>query len=198
MDLPDKTQPEPSKKEIPRIVAPGQVKQVKRSASKRFFDFLFQESPKELSKKIGRDVLVPRLKVGFEDSVKTFVHGMLWGSGGAPQSIVQGQVLRGGVVAYNQVSEQSPMGMARQAGPSTSGNYQDLVFVELSKAEMALANLYDLINRYRVVAVGDLYEMAGITAAPSDNSIGWRSLDGARISKVRDGYCLELPRPSLI
>jgi hypothetical protein len=100
---------------------------------------------------------------------------------------------------YQAISTQNSMTQARQANVSrSSGNYQDLVLPTQPMAEAVLGNMYELLNEYRMVAVADLYEAAGVTPAPSDNAYGWMSMDGARISKVRDGYLLELPRPSLL
>lgn len=198
MDLPDKSVGATPKKEIKVI---GQAIQVKRPATKRFFDFLFAESPKDLAKKVGRDVIIPRMKAGFEEAAGSFLSGMLWGGGSRPPSnIVSGTVLRNGAVNYSGISTQNAMLAARQASVpvQSSGNYQDLVVPTQEIAESYLANMYTLLNQYRVVAVADLYEMAAITPAISDNGYGWTSLDGARISKIREGYLLELPRPTLI
>lgn len=203
MDLPNKSEPpKPAapKKNIQPVVKGA--KQVNRPATRRFKDYLFAESPKELGAKIGRDVVVPRLKAGVEEALNSFLSGMLWGGGPRPMSnIVQGTVLRGGNVNYNHIStQQSGLAQAAQANVSrtSSGNYQDLVTPTQDSAEMLLARMYDLLNQYRVVAVADLYELANITPAISDNAYGWTNLDGARISKVRDGFLLELPRPTLI
>lgn len=201
MDLPDKSKPEAPKKDIKPVVTGAT--QVKRPASRRFFDFLFAESPKQLGSKIGRDVIVPRIKAGFEEAANSFLSGMLWGdSANRPVSnIVRGTVLRGGGINYNgiSVSGNSPMTQALAASQTRStGNYQDLVVPTQQQAELLLANMYELLNQYRIVAVADLYELANITPSPSDNAYGWTTLDGARISKVREGYLLELPRPSLI
>lgn len=201
MDLPNKSEPMVSptpKKEIHQVVSGAQP--VKRPATRRVLDSVFAESPKAISGKIGRDILVPRLKAGFEEAVNSFVAGMLWGGGGRPLSnLVQGTVLRGGGINYNGVSSPTPALVAAQQNQSrASGAYQDLVVPTQQMAEALLANMYDLLNQYRVVAVGDLYELAGITAPGSGNAYGWTTLDGARISKTRDGYLLELPRPSLI
>ena len=201
MELPDKTAGAPSAKKDIKPVVTGAV-QVQRPATRRFFDFLFAESPKVLARKIGRDLVVPRLKAGFEAAANEFLAGMLWGDSiNRPMSnMVKGTVLRGGAMNYNAISSQ-PMGMtqARQATVGrSSGNYQDLILPSQQAAEILLANMYDLLNQYRVVAVADLYELAEQTPAPSDNAYGWTTLDGARISKVREGFLLELPRPNLI
>jgi hypothetical protein len=201
MDLPDKTAAvAPPKKDIKPVVSGA--KKVQRPASKRFFDYLFAESPKDLARKVGRDVVVPRVKAGFEQAFNEFLSGMLWGNGMArpPSNLVSGAVMRAGGINYQGISSQaSSMTQARQAITNqSSGNYQDLILPSQEYAEVLLANLIDLLNQYRVVAVADLYELAGQSPAISDNSYGWTSLDTARISKVRDGFLLELPRPSLI
>jgi hypothetical protein len=200
MDLPNKSEPPVPKKNIKPVIS-GASK-TSRPATRRFFDFLFAESPKALVSKIGRDVLVPRAKAGVEEALNSFVHGMFWGQGSAPIStMVRGTVLRGGATNYNQISSGPPsaLSQAREANQArSSGNYQDVVCPTQQSAEILLANMYELFNQYHVVAVGDLYEAAGITPSISDSAYGWTSLDGARITKSRDGYVLELPRPTLI
>lgn len=201
MDLPNKSDSAPEPKKITPVVPPGVAVQVPRPATRRFLDFMFAESPKALGAKIGRDVIVPRLKAGFEEAANSFLSGMLWGNGNRPMSnIVQGTVLRAGGINYNQVTTQpSVAAQAMMANQTRSqGNYQDLIIPTQQQAEFILANMYDTFNRYRVVTVADLYEMANITPAPSDSAYGWLSLDGARITKDRNGYRLEFPRPSII
>lgn len=198
MELPDKTVGATPKKQITVI---GGATKVSRPATRRFFDFLFAESPKDLARKVGREVIVPRAKASFEEAVGSFLSGMLWGGGNRPPgNIVAGTVLRNGAVNYSSVSTQNAMLAARQANvpAQSSGNYQDLVVPTQQIAELYLANMYELLNQYRVVAVADLYEMGAITPAISDNSYGWTSLEGARIRSVGNGYLLELPRPTLI
>lgn len=201
MDLPDKTAgPVPPKKKIEPVVSGA--KQVQRPATRRFFDFLFAESPKAIAARIGSEVVVPKLKMAFEDAANGFLSGMLWGEGSNRpiSSMLQGSMMRGGGINYNAISSQPQSLMqARQANTSRPpGSYRDLTLPSQQYAEILLANMYDLLNQYRVVAVADLYELAGMTPQPADNGYGWTSLDGSRISKVREGFLLELPRPTLI
>lgn len=195
MDLPDKTQPAQPKKVIKKI-ADGQVQ--KRPATRRFADYMFADSPKEIAQKVGRDVIVPRLKAGVEEAFNNFLSGMLWGNGGnRPMSMIQGTVLRGGNASYalnsGQVSPLTP-----QVSQPAPGGYADVVLPTQERAEDVLAYMYDLLNQYSQVAVGDLYEAAGLTPEPHHNAIGWTTFDGTRVTKQRNGYCLELPRPKRI
>lgn len=197
MDLPNKSET-PAQKKV--IIPVTDAVKVNRPATRRFLDYIFAESPKSLGAKIGREVIVPRVKAGFEEACNSFLSGMLWGGGPRPMSnIVSSAVMRGGNNAYHQVSS-TGIGAPSSTPPVSrnSGNYEDLICPSQEKAEMLLANLFALHNQYNVVTVADLYELANITPAPSHNAFGWMSLDGARISKVREGYLLELPRPSII
>lgn len=205
MDLPDKTEKEPKPKALPeKKVEPVEgVKLVKRPASKRFFDSMIAESPKVIMGRVASEVLIPRFKAGLEEMGNAFLAGVLWGNGtNRPISqVVKGTVIRGGHTNYQGVSSmgQDPRQLARAAASRTStGNYQDILCDTQQRAEQILASLYDRLNEYRVVTVGDLYDEAGITAQISDSGYGWTSLEGARIVHQRDGYVLALPRPSLI
>lgn len=203
MDLPNKSPsaavpPEAPKKNIQPVVD-GAVK-APRPITRRFLDAVFAESPKELGKRVWANNLVPQGKAAAEAALNAFIHGMFWGQGQAPVSnIVRGSVLRGGAQVYhNAQNVPSALNQAQQQIQRSSGNYQDVVVGTQLDAETILAQLYSVLNEYRVVSVGDLYEMARIETVPSDNAYGWYSMDGARICKVINGFQLELPRPVLI
>ena len=201
MQLPDKSGDQPKKAAVKPVVTSSKV--VSRPATRRFFDFMFAESPKELLKRVTTNVLVPRAKAGLEEAANNFLAGMLWGDASKrPMSnIIQGTVIRGGAVNYAALSQTASPSMlqARAASPSAhGGNYHDIVFGSMQDAELVLANMYERVNEYRIASLGDLKEMSNQPTTPSDEAYGWTSLDGARISKVRDGYALELPRPTLI
>ena len=203
MELPNKGEPQqaPRKKLDPVISGASPTS---RPASKRFFGFLFAESPKALSKKIGREIVVPRMKASFEEAARGFLSGMLWGHGnpGMTSGIVQGTVLHGGTnyraISSGPISALQQAQMATTGTSTSSGNYKDLICPTQHEAEILLARMWDLFNQYRIVTVADLYESARITPQPSDNSYGWTSLEGARIVPDRAGYVLQLPRPVLV
>lgn len=199
MDLPDKSAPSTTTppKKVAQAVVSGAVP-VQRPATRRFFDFLFAESPKALTKKVTEDVVVPRLKAGLEEAFNSFLSGMLWGGNRPNGSMIRGAMMRGGGVNYSASSSGGSLLQARQAAETKPASYEDLVLPTQQDAEILLANMIQLLNDYRVVAIGDLNDLVGQGSSISDNSYGWNSLDGARISKDRNGFRLELPRPTLI
>jgi len=196
MQFPDKSKPaELPPKKVEKIV---DAVPVKRPATRRFLDQAFADSPRNIGRRIFDDIMVPNIKRGLEQAAGAFISGMLWGDtgGSMPSNVVRGNLMRVSGNSYSQMSTQNAMQLASRANTMRSGGgYKDLTLASADEAQMLLARMYELLNDYRVVAVGDLYEAAGITPSISDNSYGWTSLDGARISQTRDGFLLELPRP---
>ena len=68
-------------------------------------------------------------------------------------------------------------------------------------AEEVLSNLRDAAIEYDHASVADLYELSGISPKSfTDNDYGWTPelLRYAKLSRVREGYLLELPHPCAI
>lgn len=204
MDLPDKTAPvsaQPTPRQPLKPVISGVVA-VKRPATRRFLDFIFAESPKDIAVKIGRDLLVPRAKVAFLDAANGFLSGMLLGNGNANINILGSSTMRGGGMNYQAISSvggMTPMAQAMAANQAAASvGYQDLVVPTQRDAEILLSNMFALLNKFNAVTVADLKEMANQGTSISDNSYGWRSLDGARIVAERNGFSLQLPKPTIV
>lgn len=207
MELPDKSKPAPPlhpqqpkrTKPIPGVVA----KPASRPATRRFLDYVFAESPKEIGKKVLRDTIAPNLRMGIYQAAEGLLSGIVFGGqkpiGGGLFNM--SPAMRGGGVNYNAISTaQSALqqaAMANQTRPNV-GNYRDLAFPTPEAAELAFAGLLQAFNQYRMVAVADLWEIANMSPDPSMNAYGWHSLDGARIVSDRRGYVLELPQPVLL
>jgi hypothetical protein len=185
----------PPKKTIQAVVSGATQKP--RPPSKRLFGAIFAESPRNLGSQVGREVVLPRMKMALEEAVMGLVRGMLWGNERPVDNLlVQRAMQRSNMRDYSGISTSQTA--IPQTPTRSSGNYEDLILPDMRSAERLLAYLAELINEYRCVAVGDLYEAAGITGMPSDNAFGWTSLTGARISATRGGFLLELPRPTLL
>lgn len=64
----------------------------------------------------------------------------------------------------------------------------------LSEANEVLTQMFDLLERYEVVTVSDLYELLGVSGNFTDERYGWTDLRGSRVSRARGGgYVLDLP-----
>lgn len=174
----------------------------KRPMTRRFREALFTENPKQLGSQIGKDILVPRLKLGVQEALNSLIAGMLWG-GNINQQPSVGQRIVGNVLRpntpYSQLSSSPHQQQAQQAVTRMGGNYENVICPTETEAAALLAQAMDYIAEYSVMAVGDLYEMARIPTQVSDAAFGWHSLQGARIIQhAVDAWEVKLPPPTLL
>lgn len=86
----------------------------------------------------------------------------------------------------------------------TVENYEDVIFDDRGEAETALEELLDILDKFNVVSVKDLYDASRIKGADyQTNKFGWTDLDGAHVVRIRDDkgricYTLALPKPTSI
>lgn len=71
--------------------------------------------------------------------------------------------------------------------------FDQVVFDDRLDAEEALDELYNTLNQYDVVTVGDFYDAVGATKEFTDENYGWTALGGIRIIRRGGGYIIDLP-----
>ena len=68
-------------------------------------------------------------------------------------------------------------------------------FLKRAEAEEVLTTLISTLEKYKVVSVADLKDIAGETPTFKDNKVGWIDLKDAVVIRVREGYTIQLPKP---
>jgi hypothetical protein len=69
----------------------------------------------------------------------------------------------------------------------------DIVLTSKEDAELVVENLIDIIDKYEVVSLGDLYDLLGQPTSHVDQKWGWTFLNNVEIRQIRDGYLIDLP-----
>ena len=147
-----------------------------------------------------QEVILPGLGSLLGDFVMATLEAMLWGNAGGARGVP-----RRGRTDYTRYS--SPSRAPRRTGSSRSGVratnimrtpvIQDVYFEYREDAEYVLDEMLDRLDRYGWASVGDLYSLCGKTPTPHDEQFGWFTLDPrTRIVRTRNGYQVDLPRPS--
>lgn len=54
--------------------------------------------------------------------------------------------------------------------------------------------MLEIIEKYGVVTLADMYELCDIAVNYTDHKYGWTNLRNAKIVKGENGYTIELPR----
>jgi hypothetical protein len=104
-----------------------------------------------------------------------------------------------GYIQYNRMSgQQSRLPSAQRAiSRQARGrhDFDEIVLDSRTEAEQVIDQLFDVVSRYESATVADLYALVGLAAAHTDYKWGWTDLQGAGVSRIRDGFILDLPDP---
>jgi hypothetical protein len=190
-------------KKIDKVVE-GVVVRRKKPFSKRFAETFIGGDAKTVGLYIVYDVLLPAVKDTLADAMSQGVERMLFGEArpSTRRSSNRGPG-QGSYISYNRYAPNQPRQDARygrQDPPSISRrarathDFDEIVLASRAEAEEVIDQLFAILERYESVAVSDLYELVGITNTPQDEKWGWNNLQGASVSRVRNGYLLNLPK----
>lgn len=177
-------------KKVTKVVN-GPVK-TKRNDVRKLADIFISEDISNVKSYIFMDVLVPAIKKAIYDIVTNGIDMFLYGGSGKGRNNQPGAK-----VSYRNYYEQKNNGGYRasdNARQSNAFDYDDIVFNNRGEAEAALQQMKDIIARYGIVTVNDLYEMTPLSAPYTSQKYGWMDVSNVDIVRVRDGYILKLPR----
>lgn len=183
-------------KRVTKVVK-GPVK-TKTNEVRKLADIFISEDISSVKNYIFMDVLVPAIKKAIYDIVTNGIDMFLYGSSGRSKNNSTGAK-----VSYRSYYDQKNNSNYRGSENTQNRNsfdYEDIVFSNRGDAEAVKQQMMEVIGRYGVVTVSDLYEMADPNLTPPYTSCkyGWMDVRGAEAVRVRDGYILKLPKAAPI
>jgi hypothetical protein len=195
-------------KKVEKVVT-GKVVTRKKPLGSRVASVLFGTEAKNSWQAVAQDVVVPAIKDMVTDAISQGVERLVYGeSKSRPRrGPIFGGGFQGSQVSYNRYSGSTPVGRASGREQATrpisrqaraSHNFDEIILATRVEAEAVLEQMYELLSRYEQVSVSDLYELVGVSGEWTDEKYGWTDLRGSDITRVRDGYLLNLPRPDVI
>lgn len=180
---------EPMPEKRTEKVVTGNVKQRKKSGLAKAGSIFVPGDVESVKSYILMDVLVPSIKQAISDIVCNSVNMLL----GEPSRGKSGSP--GAKVAYRQYyQDRDDRPSYNRPRAQAQYSYDDIVFETRGDAEEVLYRMEELLERFDVVSVADLFDMAGISCQYTDNKYGWTDLRNAHVERVRDGYIISLPR----
>jgi hypothetical protein len=188
------------KKEVVSVTK-GRVRTKKPALGKRFMNSFFGEDAGGVWHYIGWEVLMPAAKDTITDVVSQGIERLLYGEArGRGRGRGGNRYSNGPVTNYTRYSSSGPIRSEPRMEISRRGrathDFDELVFESRADAEGVIDGLYDILSQYEEATVSDLYELSGVSGNFTDQKWGWTDLKGAGVSKRRDGYYLDLPRPT--
>lgn len=177
-------------KKVEKVVAKT-ARTKKKSEVSKLKDVFISEDVSNVKSYILMDVLVPAIKKAVSDIVTNGIDMILYGGSGRSSKSKPG-VDR---VSYRSYSDPSRDRFTSNDIRVRSGfDYDDIIFDTRGEAEAARMQMEEIVDRYGVVTVADLYDMADLTAPYTSNRYGWTSVRNVDIVRIRDGYVLKLSR----
>lgn len=198
-------------KKVKQVVT-GKVITRKPTLTRRLGSVLFGAEAKQSWLAVAQDVILPAVRDMAADAISQGAERLIYGE---PRSRPRrGPLFSGGFqgsnVSYNRYSSTSnPVGRAagREQAEArrpisrtarATHNFDEIILATRAEAEGVLEQLFELLSRYEQVTVSDLYESVGVTGEWTDEKYGWTDLRGSDITRIREGYLLNLPKPEPI
>lgn len=190
-------------KEI-KPVAKGSIK--KEPLGKKFKRIFLSEDINTVGDFIFIDVFVPAIKDLVANIIYNTTNVVLYGKSSASGYLrpgsPQNQQQRASLYWNSAVSgSRAYVGQSQPTSQNVraANNFRDIVYPERAKAEAVLNELYALITTYGCATVSDIYQLSGISSDNfTNNDYGWTNLQGSGVSRTRDGFVLDLPKPILL
>lgn len=177
----------------------GTVSTEKKSLGKQIVSTFVKDDISEVKEYVWQDVILPKLKDIVSETINNTVDMLLYGEQRSRRGIN-----RSGGSSYVSYSSQyrvvpDSRGSRSDMTRDSRGGYNlsNLVFDTRVDAENVLGDLNDLVEDYGMASVSDFYKFAGMDEQSTymDRRWGWDDLTTARVTRVRDGYSIEMPRP---
>ncbi len=179
----------------------------KRGLGRQFKETFFSGSAREAAEYMVVDIVVPAVRDMFADAMQSGIERLIYGdrtpgpSRGRSRSSIMNNTA--GHVNYNSMAptqRETKPSQAQQKMLSRRSrarhNLDELVIQSRQESEEVIDQMFDVLSRYGVVSVADLYELTGIQSGHTDMKWGWTNLRGAKAVRLRQGgFLLDLPDP---
>lgn len=194
-------------KRVERVTS-GEAVRRKRGLGERFKGTFISGDARGAAHYMFAEVIAPAIQDTMIDALQGGVERLIRGETSVRRRSFPGTTSSMGTATYkpyNQMSGGGPTAAARSGSRMLSRTararhqFDEIIIPSRPDAEEVLERLYDLLSKFGVALVSDLYEMTGIQSSHTDVKWGWRELRGARVRPLRaGGYLLDLPEPEPI
>lgn len=158
---------------------------------KTFLGFVFGENTKIVMNYILFDVLIPAAKNTISEMVSSGIEMLLYGE---PR---RRRDNRRSIVSYSSYYKDRDRERPYERNRARH-EFDDIVIDTRPEAEEALGQLVDIIDNYGVVTIADFYDLVGLNGDWADHKYGWDNLSRATVQRVKEGYILDLPKPTVL
>ena len=183
-------------------VVKGTVKKKKKSIGKQLSETFLEDDARSVGDHLIWDILIPAAKNVISDMLTNALDMFFWGGnrGGDNRTYRD----RGkSYVSYSSYYDRDRRTRDRYSNSAADHrprrgarfDFTDITFDRREDAEEVLSFMIDHLDEYDEVTVADFYDLVGMDSTYTDRDWGWDNLGSSSVSRVRDGYIIEFPRP---
>lgn len=200
MDFPSNSNKSKETREKPKSepIAKGRVIKRQKPASTKVKETIFGSGEQSILNYLWVDVLIPAFKNLIFDTIKDGLEMRLFGSSSGRRVTRDKDKSYTSYSSYYSKRDERPHSRDISQKARTRHDFDEIVLESRGEAEEILGHLTDLVIDFGEASVADLYDSAGLVSNFTDNKYGWTDLSSATISRVRDGYLLNLPKPKIL
>lgn len=179
----------------------GRVTEKKKTVGERIADNFLATDGEEIREHVLFDFLIPGIKTIIED----IVHMILFGGKGDSRISRDRGESRPRYVEYNR-SFDDKRKRSDEFVSRRGSRHPELIFTRRSDAEQVMSGMLEYIEDYGRATLKDFYNVVfevseGEIDIPTDYTMtryGWYDLKAARVTHVREGYLLQMPKTEVI
>jgi hypothetical protein len=186
-----------SEKKVEKVVT-GEVIQKPKSIGRKFKDIFFGGDIRLATRFVTGEVLLPALRNLVVEMTSKGIERVVYGESTfrrqyhdpRPRIMYNNPLYR---PDPRQPNIPVPMRRIPDQNFRTRRDAQDIILQNREEAELVVERLIDIIDKYQVVSLADLYDLLGLQTSHIDNKWGWTYLNNVEIRQIRDGYLIDLP-----
>jgi hypothetical protein len=191
-------EPKEEPKKVQKVVK-GPVVKKKKSLGKRFAETFLGEDISDVGSYIIHDILIPAAKSAINDMVQGGIEMVLFGERRTARTSRDRDRSRVSYSSYYSNDRRDDRDRRDISYRDRARhNFDEIILSSRGEAKEVLDRLVDLTIDYGQATISDFYDLVGITGNFTDDKYGWTDLRSSSVSRVRDGYMINLPKAILL
>lgn len=195
--------PPPTERPKVERVTSATAEQRKRGLGRKFKETFVAGSLRDTAENVVIDTVVPAVRDMVYDAFEASIQSLIYGGSNRPRGRGPAPSSYSGAprINYQGMSTRPPT----TAPPSnrmlsrrsrTRQDFAEIIIESRREADEVIEQMYEFLSRFGVVYLADLYALTGIPSSHVDYKWGWTSLQGSKVTKMRDGrFLLDIPEP---
>ena len=199
---PNKDKEKKPAKQIEKVVT-GEAVQKPKSIGRKFKDIFFGGNVKASARFVTADVILPAFRDLLVDAISNGARRVVYG-----ESMYRSRRptdYRPRVQYSNPINPMYRNDPRYDTRPRTNlpdqrNSYRtekrdsnDIILASKTDADRVVESLFEIVDKYEVASLADLYDLLGWQSSHTDNKWGWTHLNNIEVRQISDGYLIDLP-----